>query len=124
MVQAPQKPDVCQNGFKVGEVLSKTVSRLVVPQLLDADPEEDPLAQTPEAEALRELIQQSNVSTNQFEAFEPKQQKIIDDYEKIIQDAVEQRIKCFTEELFPVEEVSIKFVCAKEGAFNSIEEAL
>lgn len=124
-VEPPQKPDPCKNGFQVGDVISRVVSRVVVPKLVE-DNDSNPLAQEPAFKdyvKLREEISRDPEHTT-FEKFTEEQQKIIDKYAELLKAVADEKIKCFTEEVTPVKEMDIQFVCAKEGAFKTIAEAL
>lgn len=121
-VLPPEKPDPCKNGFQVGDVISRVVSRVVVPKLVKED-DSNPLAQEPAFKDYVKLREEVSRDTT-FTKFTEDQQKIIDKYAELLKAVADDKIKCFTEEVTPVKEMDIQFVCAKEGAFKTIEEAL
>ena len=45
-------------------------------------------------------------------------------YQKLIKDFADQKIKCFSEHVIPVKKMDIEFICADNGAHQSIEDAL
>lgn len=121
IVEPPQKPDPCKNGFQVGDVISRVVSRVVVPKLVQ-ETDSNPLAQEP---AFKDYVKlREEIGTKNFTEFTEAQKKIIDAFAALLKAVADDKIKCFTEEVTPVKEMDIQFVCAKEGAFKTIEEAL
>lgn len=121
VIQPPQAPDPCKNGFAVGDVISRTVARLVVPKLV-SDTDTNPIAQEPIFKEYLEL--QKSVTDPDFTTFTAQQQEVINKVQELISAVANEKIKCFTEEVTPVREMDIKFVCAKEGAYQSIADAL
>lgn len=121
-VLPPEKPDPCKNGFQVGDVISRVVSRVVVPKLVKED-DSNPLAQEPAFKDYVKLAEEVSRDTT-FKQFTEDQQRIIDKYAELLKAVADDKIKCFTEEVTPVKEMDIQFVCAKEGAYKTIEEAL
>ena len=42
----------------------------------------------------------------------------------MVKEFTDEKIKCFTEKVTPVKKIDIEFVCAQNGAYESIEKAL
>lgn len=118
---APTTPDPCKNGFQVGDVVSRVVSRIIVPQIINVN-DTAPIAQEDIFKKYKDL--QTTASKTDFVQFTEEQNKIIQDFADYVSAAANDKIKCFTENVTPVKEMDIKFVCAKEGAYQTIKDAL
>lgn len=121
LIEPPKKEDPCKNGFDVGDVISRTIARLVIPRLLE-DNVENPFAQDPIFKEYQEL-QKKLIATPQDELTDD-QKDLIHRFSALLEQSAIDKIKCFSEEVIPIQEVNIKFVCAKEGAYKTVKEAL
>lgn len=48
----------------------------------------------------------------------------MDEYRKMVLEFADNKIKCFSEHIIPVEKLDISFICTDQGAHKSIEDAL
>jgi hypothetical protein len=46
------------------------------------------------------------------------------EYAELASDYANEKIKCFTEKITPIKKISIEFICADNGAHNSIKDLL
>ena len=121
MIPPPTHPNPCSMGYKVGQVISRTVANIVVPKLLEED-EQNPFNSEPAFLKLKEL--QDSYKGSDQESFNEEQEKTLEEYEKMIEEFAKGKIKCFTEQVVPVKKMDIEFICADQGAEKTIEEAL
>ncbi len=129
VIPKPEKPDPCRGGFNIGEEIAETVAKLTVPELfkpdnfLELNPE---IADDPEYQEFLTLHEEHNMDeTTDFDTFTEKEKALVNKFLALIEENAKEKIKCFNENIVNnVDEVNITFVCAKDGAFSSIEEAL
>ena len=117
-------------GYKVGQVISKTVAEIFVPKLLEEGPQNPFDAQEAFLE-VKKLADEWNAHPDNFghgkqtqKDFNDQQKKILMKYEQMIEDFANGKIKCFTEEVIEVKKLDIEFICTDQGAHKSIREAL
>ena len=120
--QAPEKKDPCKMGYDIGQTISETISNLIVPQLLEDDPS-NPESQTVQFQKIDEIRKEMKKTDNMTE-FNDAQLEAIKEYERLIEDFAKEKIKCFTENVIPNKKVDIELICAEQGAYETIEEAL
>ncbi len=61
IISPPEKPDPCQMGYSVGKVISKTIANVVVPQLLEDNPN-NPFSEDPLFQEIKKI--EEEISTN------------------------------------------------------------
>lgn len=121
-VEPPKEEDPCKMGFKAGQLIARTVSNLIVPQLLE-DSASNPESETPEFQEILKLRREME-QTSDVNEFNDDQAKIIELYEQKIEAFAQERIKCFTENVIPNKKVDIEIICSQQGAYDSVHDAL
>jgi hypothetical protein len=121
-IEPPKKQDPCQMGYAIGQVISRTVSNLVVPQLL-SDSEGNPINGTPELQQVIALKAEIQATQSAVE-FNEAQAKIIANLEEVIRNYANGTIKCITEKVIPQRSKDVELICSEQGAYDSVEDAI
>ena len=122
VVSPPVEENPCEMGYNVGQTIAKTISNIVVPKFLEDDPE-NPVRDTTEFKQITEL-KNDKKNFNNLSDFNKEQQKIVEDFEKLIQNFTDEKIECFAEHVIPVKKMDIEIICTTSGAHKSVEDAL
>ena len=122
----PPKVDECKMNYELGSVTTETIAKLVAPQFLE-DSENNPIEQEDAFVKYKNLLEERDKKikeTTSLEEFNQRRDEIVDELQRLVNNFVEEKVKCFEEKVFPVEKTTIEVVCAEQGAHQSIESAI
>lgn len=122
-ISIPPAPTPCENGFKMGQIISRTVANIVTPILTSEDPNVNPEVETVEYQEIQTLLVQLG-QTPDSEELHAKLDLAIKRYSALVKQYTDEKIKCFTEKVTPIKKIDIEFVCAQNGAYDTVEAAL
>ena len=112
--------------YELGSVTTETIAKLVAPQFLE-DSENNPIEQEDAFVKYKNLLEERDKKikeTTSLEEFNQRRDEIVDELQRLVNNFVEEKVKCFEEKVFPVEKTTIEVVCAEQGAHQSIESAI
>ena len=121
IISPPPKPDPCQMGYEVGEVISTTIANIIVPQIMETDPN-NPYAEEPLFKEIKKL--EAEYRGTNVHKFNDTQEKFLRQYAKMVLDFANKKLNCFSEKIIPVEKLDITFICTDQSSHSTIEEAL
>jgi hypothetical protein len=108
-------------GYQVGQVISRTVANVVVPQLLEDSPN-NPYAEEVAFKELKKI--QEEISTSNAKTLNDVQKQFLSEYRALVKEFADAKLDCFSEKVIPVQKLDIEFICTDQGAHKTIEDAL
>jgi len=96
--------------YEVGKVISSTIANVVVPQLLEDDPN-NPYANEVLFKEIKLLEDEMNSVGTTVSELNERQTKFLRDYRKLIAEFADKKISCFSEKIIPVKKLDIEFIC-------------
>ncbi len=124
IIQPPKEEEPCNDGYQVGQVISKTVANIIVPSLLE-DSEQNPIVST---EEYKEYIKyKESFTIGGKEAAEDlleKNEEAIKQINKLISGLSKEKIECLTEKTMPQKKLDIEFICTDQAAHETLEDAI
>lgn len=97
--------------YEVGKTVSTTIANVVVPQLLEDDPN-NPYADDPVFKEIKMLEDELSTSgTIDVKDLNEEQANFLRDYRLLIRDFADGKVSCFSKKVIPVKKLDIEFIC-------------
>ncbi len=127
IIEPPKEEDPCQAGYQVGQVIAKTIAKIIVPQIVsenDDNPLNNEAAQKDIVE-LKKEIQTLDIRTEDlFDSFTEAQNGIMSEINDLVQDMANEVIECLTHKILEKKKVDIQFICTDQAAHENIHDAI